>query len=402
MHPITIILMTAITALAFLLLRREGLLRSKVSMIVGALFLIGAFGARLFVINHETLDYQHFLAVWVQHFRDHGGFAGFAIPVGNYNVVYLYFLALFSYLPMPDLHLIKLLSIFFDVILAYYVMRIVGLPEQNKQRKTIAFFTILYLPTVFLNGAYWGQCDVIYATFAVMSVYYALSERPLRAMVTIALALSFKLQAIFIFPLYLIFLATYRIRLRHLPVFPLTYFAAILPAVLLGRPFWDTLLFYVSQADTTGRGLVYNAPSVFAFARTWYNPQLAMLGIAGAVVFVLLVYLLTLSRKRRRGLTKEDLLVCALLFAVGVPLFLPQMHDRYFFLADVFAVALGLSRLKFLPAIALTQFASLLGYHAYLRQAFLLPMHYGAIALLILTGGLLLALLLRRNERRYR
>ena len=399
-HPITVILMIAIAILALILLRRQGLLRETIPLVIGTLFLIGAFAARLYVINVETLDYQHFLAVWVQHFRDYGGFAGFQIPVGNYNVVYLYFLALFSYIPMPDLYLIKLLSILFDVILAYYVMQIVGLMGQSNGRKAIAFFVILFLPTVFLNGAYWGQCDVIYATFAVMSVYYALCHKPIRAMMLIALALSFKLQAIFIFPLYLIFLCTHKIRWIHLPVFPLTYIAAILPAVFFGRPFWDTLLFYFDQADTAGRGLVYNAPSVFAFTQTRYDSQLAMFGVIAAFVLVLLVYLLTLSRGRRKGLRNEDFLVAALLFTVGVPLFLPQMHDRYFFMADIFAVVLGLSRLKFLPAILLTQFASLLGYYAYLRQAFLFPMCYGAVALLILTGALFLALLVRRRERR--
>ena len=399
-HPITIILMLAIAALALFLLRRQGLLRGTIPLMIGILFLIVAFAARLYVINVETLDYQHFLAVWVQHFRDHGGFVGLGVPVGNYNVVYLYFLALFSYIPMPDLHLIKLLSILFDVILAYYVMQLVGLTGQGKGRKTVAFFVILFLPTVFLNGAYWGQCDVIYTTFAVMSVYYALCHKPIRAMVLIALALAFKLQAIFIFPLYLIFLCTGKIRWMHLPVFPLTYIAAILPAVFFGRPFWDTLLFYVSQADTTGRGLVYNAPSVFAFAQTHHDSQLAMFGVIAAFVLIVLVYLLTLPPRRRKGLRNEDVLVVALLFTVGVPLFLPQMHDRYFFMADVFAVVLGLSRLKFLPAILLTQFASLLGYHAYLRQAFLFPMRYGTVALLILTAGLFLALWVRPKGRR--
>ena len=397
-HLVSIIGMTAILVLAFILLRRQGLLQSKGSLVLGIIFLVGAFLARIWVIDHETLDYQWFLGPWVQHFRDHGGFAGFAVPVGNYNVVYLYFLALFSYIPVPDLYLIKLLSTLFDVILAFYVMQVVGLMGQSKGRKTAAFFVILYLPTVFLNGAYWGQCDSIYAAFAMMSVYYALKGKPVLSMVTIALALGFKLQAIFIFPLYLIFLCTKRIRIWHLPIFPLTYIAVILPAVFFGRPFLDTLLFYVTQADSTGRALNYNSPSIFAFDQTHRHPQAALFGIIAAFVLVLLVYLLTLTRNRRRGITQEDFLVAALLFAVGVPLFLPQMHDRYFFLADVFAVSLGLYRLRYLPAILLTQFASLLGYHAYLRGAFLFPMHYGTVALLVLTGGLFVALLVRRSE----
>ena len=38
--------------------------------------------------------------------------------VGDYNVPYLYFMAFISYLSAPDLYLIKLFSIIFDVILA--------------------------------------------------------------------------------------------------------------------------------------------------------------------------------------------------------------------------------------------------------------------------------------------
>ena len=42
-----------------------------------------------------------------------GGFAAVKLPIGNYNAPYLYFLAAISYLPIPDLYLIKLFSILF-------------------------------------------------------------------------------------------------------------------------------------------------------------------------------------------------------------------------------------------------------------------------------------------------
>ena len=400
MYFIIALLMLAILLFAALLLYRRGLLRGPLPMTLGILFLLGAFVLRFFLLGHETLDYLHFLGPWVQHFRDHGGFLGLAEPVGNYNVPYLYFLALFSYIPLPDLYLIKLLSIFFDVVLAYYVMRIVGLCSHSANRQRFAFFVLLYLPTVVLNGAYWGQCDSIYGAFSIMGLYYALKGRPVLSLGAAAFALAFKLQAVFLFPIYLLFLYGRHIRIPHLPVFPTAYFIAILPAVLLGRPFWDTLLIYVNTANPVGRGLNYNSPSIFAFVDwTNHDPILARMGIAAAALFVILLWFLVIS-KRQRNISPGDFLVLALLFAVGLPFLLPQMHDRYFFLADVVAVCLGLSRLRYIPAIFLTQFASLLGYHAYLEGRFLFPMHYGSIALLLLLIVLLITLIRWPKRRR--
>ena len=61
------------------------------------------------------------------------------------------------------------------------------------------------------------------------------------------------------------------------------------------------------------------------------------------------------------------------------------MHDRYFFLADVMTVvlALGFGFPKLIPLALLTQFASILGYHAYLKMRWLLTMNYGAMALIL-------------------
>jgi Gpi18-like mannosyltransferase len=66
-------------------------------------------------------------------------------------------LAAISYVNISSLHLIKLLSVLFDLVLAYYAMRIVGLFATNPVRRLVAFFVVLFLPTVILNGALWGS-----------------------------------------------------------------------------------------------------------------------------------------------------------------------------------------------------------------------------------------------------
>jgi hypothetical protein len=104
------------------------------------------------------------------------------------------------------------------------------------------------------------------------------------------------------------------------------------------------------------------------------------IGVIAAFVFVLTVFVLTFIRRRR--LTNDAYLSAALIFCIGVPFFLPHMHDRYFFMADVLSVCFAVVHPKrsFVPV--LVSFASLLGYHAYLKMRYFLPMSFGAVALL--------------------
>ena len=84
-----------------------------------------AFFLRAVLLYYVADDYTIFLSQWVATFRENGGFKAIKLSIGNYNVPYLYFLAAISYLPIPDLYLIKLFSIFFDVVLAWGGLRLV-------------------------------------------------------------------------------------------------------------------------------------------------------------------------------------------------------------------------------------------------------------------------------------
>ncbi len=346
---------------------------------------------RLLCFDHQTLDYQDFLRPWVEYYRANGGLAALDQSVGNYNIPYLLFLALFSYFPVSELYLIKLLSVIFDLLLALSVAKLVLRCSGSVNRGLISFAVTMMLPTVLLNGSYWGQCDSVYGALAILSVYLILTDRPWLSMVSLALAFSFKLQAIFIFPVFLVFLYTGRLKLKHLPVFPAAYIVAVSPAILAGRPILDTLLIYVNQGGTVGSGLNYNSPSIYSLISNPANPELAgRLGIIAAFLFCLLMFaLLFLVRK---SLDESTLLLVSFIFVLTVPLLLPHMHDRYFFLADVLSLAVAFVFTKAIPFPFLCSFASLLGYHAYLKQRYLLLMDQGfcALALVLLYALVLL------------
>jgi len=374
--------LTIIGVAALLALHAIGLLRQKKTLFASTALISAALVLRAFLMEHETLDYQIFLTQWVTFFRENGGIEGLSQSIGNYNLPYLYFLSIFSYSSIRDLYLIKLLSVFFDFVLAFGVAHIVCVFHKSRLRTLAAFFLTLFLPTVVLNGAYWGQCDSIYAAFAVWSVYFALSKRPIFSVVCIALSFAFKLQAVFIMPVFLLFIYTGRMKWWHLTAFPVTYIATVLPAVVLGRPFVDTILLYFNQAGTVGSGLNYNSASIFALIQNVQNTSLASkLAILGAFLFVVLILVWLFTK--RKNLSGETALACAVLFSIAIPFLLPHMHDRYFFVADVLTLAFAvvIPTLSFVPVCV--SFASLLSYHAYLRAKFLLPLSYGASAMLV-------------------
>lgn len=388
---IIVLLLLAEAALALLLLRASGVLPEAKHVLISAGLLTAAFVLRGLCLPYETLDYQNFLAVWTDFFRQNGGLSALGMPVGNYNVPYLFFLALFSQSSVPDLYLIKLLSIFFDVVLAWAAMQLAGCFVRSPAKRLTCFFLVLFWPTVVLNGALWGQCDSIYVALAVMSVWLGLSGHPMLAMASIAAAFSFKLQAVFVMPVFLLFVLARRVKLRHFLVFPVVCVVMVLPAVLAGRPLWEALTISLAQTGSIGDGLNYNSPSVFALFSNVQNPELAgRLGIlAAALVIALLAILIW---KHRDVCSDHALLLAAVLLAVAIPFFLPHMHERYFFAADILTLALAVVDLRLAPLPLLCEFASLLGYHAYLKMRYLLLMSFGAWALIAVLAVLVLLL----------
>ncbi len=381
MQPEIMLIFAAVLIIALIIPWLEGLCKKSSHLIIVVVALALAFALRAWLIDFQSGDYNVFLSKWVEYFRSSGGFAGLSSSIGNYNLPYLYFLALFSYLPLNDLHLIKLLSILFDVILAFGMMKLCGVFTRSASKRLAAYLITLLLPTVVINGAMWGQCDSIYVAFAILAFWLVLSDKPKLSMVCMALSFGFKLQAVFIMPLYLVLLFAKKIKFRHYFIFPITYIVEIIPAVAMGRPFLDAFLLYFRQADTVGSGLNYNSPSMFAlFSGSANVAALSALGIALAFLFVFLIFLRTW--RHRDNLSSEALLGIALLFVIGIPFFLPHMHDRYFFMADVLTLLPAVLYARYAPVTILTSFASGICYYSYLNQAYLLPTRYGAIALI--------------------
>ena len=148
--------------------------------------------------------------------------------IGDYNMPYLYFLLGVSRAETSSLVLIKWFSCIFDFVTAFFVMKCVGLKTENKSLLYFSFILTAALPTVFINSAYWAQCDSILTAFCIMSVYFALRGNGIGAAVSYALAFSIKLQAIFILPVIVICFIVKKIKLWHAVLIPATFFATLI------------------------------------------------------------------------------------------------------------------------------------------------------------------------------
>ncbi len=351
--------------------------------LLGALLLM----LRVRCFGTETSDYTTFLLPWTEKLRSGGHFRALKQEIGNYNVPYMVLLALFSCFELPPVYPIKAASVLFDLLLAFCAGGLVRQSGGSRDRQGFCFLLTLVLPTVFINGAVWGQCDSIYVSLALLGLLLCLREKPVWGMVAFGVSFAFKLQAIFLLPVVLLLLYVGKVRWYHLPVFPAAYVAAVSPAILAGRGFLDTLLIYVNTASTAGSSLNYNSPSMYSllyFYRVSDTDAAGKAGILAAFLFCAAVFAFFFVRRKR--ITDRSLVLAALLFTLALPLFLPHMHDRYFYFVDILTLVLACLVKPGVAAAFFSQFASLLGYHAYFFLRYLYPMRWGFWLLVLVLG----------------
>ncbi|MBJ7288785.1 MAG: DUF2029 domain-containing protein, partial [Williamsia sp.] len=311
---------------------RSRLVRIGVLVVIAA----AALGLRLVFLDHRSLDFTAFLDRWYTHIADNGGFAAFKESFADYNYPYLYLIAILTYLHIPALVGIKGISIAFDFALAAFAYRIVGIRYPAFWVRALAFGMILFLPTVVANSSYWGQADGIYSAFAVGGVYFLLRRRPWWACIFIGLALSFKLQAIFLIPVVAFLVVRRVIPWRSLLAIPAVMLLLDIPPLLVGAPIGEVLSVYVSQTGSY-KQLTLGAPNLYQWISLGGNVSwIAYVGIG--VVCVLTVAALLYALRRKPMLDDTMILLAVTTSALVVPFFLPAMHERYFYLAEVLSV----------------------------------------------------------------
>ncbi|HEX3047559.1 MAG TPA: hypothetical protein VHY08_22600 [Bacillota bacterium] len=345
----------------------------------GLVLIIGTL-AKLVMFPVGNIDLDYCFVPWYDYIVEHGRFFALKDSFANYNAPYLYLLTLATYLPVAKYTAIKLIVLLFDFVAALAAYKIIGLKYRSQVIKMVAFLAVFLAPTVLVNSAYWGQCDIIYTSFLLWSVYFAFKRKGMLAMIAFGLAFSFKMQALFLLPLVGIFLIHKRIKFWHLIYIPMIFIILLLPNLFLGRSLASLLSIYWEQwVIAQGEGvLTANCATIYQL----FDPGV-YLEIAAAAKLIALIACLTIvffAFKIRKSLDEKLILKLATFNALFVVFLLPNMHERYFFMADILSIPMAfyIPRLFYMPIVI--GFSSLFSYLPFLRREPLVDLKILAVA----------------------
>ncbi|MCL5097071.1 MAG: glycosyltransferase 87 family protein [Candidatus Omnitrophica bacterium] len=350
----------------------------------------GSLLLRFSLFGFESGDYRAFIGPWYDFLVEHGRWHGLGQlkeDFCSYPPLYMYLVSLSTLLPLPKLFALKLIPLASDYVAAWFVWRLARKHISSARKRWAAVTLFLFLPTVVMNSALWGQCDVMYAGAFLASLYYLLERRWIAAMVAFGVAISLKPQAIFWCPLLAGLLLSRRLPWRILWIAPAVYAASDIPAMLAGRPVLDVLLHW---------GRVHNIQGKMTFGATnWYqwvfenHPGVfEPAGIILALIATVFLALWMMDGPRPGQDERRWVVSMALLSVTMVPFVLPGMHERYFFAADVLSVVYAF----YVPGgwiiAVMVQFCSAFSYLPYLFNEEPVPRWALALVMLLAIGGI--------------
>ena len=344
-----------------------------------SLIVIIAIIIRIIIIKQSSGDYDLFLKPWFEELKDSGGLPGLAKNIGNYSPPYMTLLALLTYLPIDSLTSIKIVSIIFDFISAITIMKIVEelLKDKEYKRKISMLLSgiYLFLPTVFLNSAHWAQCDQIYTSFILISILFLLKNDFKKGIIFWAIAFSFKLQAIFIFPLYvLMYISDHKnIKFSYFLLIPVVVFALSIPKVIYSHDLLVGFNTYFGQANSYSEYASLNFPNFYSiFLKTNVNsnlisnPNQDFNSVGILITFFILITIAFFVYTKKIKFDKKAVIDFGLFSVLITTFFLPQMHERYLFVGDALGILyLVYNKEKYYIPITI-ELISLYGYMSFL------------------------------------
>lgn len=300
-------------------------------------------------LNVLSIDMKGPLLRWFYLIKNNGGLKALALNIGDYNMPYLTIMALLTYVPISPIISLKMVSIIFDYLLAFFSVKLIKEVLKEKYSKKIGiivYSVIILLPTVFINSAYWGQCDSIYVTFIVISLIYLIKERYILSFVFLGISFAFKLQFIFVLPVYVLYyLSKKEMHLKYFFVIPLVNIIMCIPAILFGKGILDCLKVYLNQTKEYNYSISLNFPGIYSLlfnARKEDNLVMLpnqwiskfMIVLLGIIFFSIALYVIIKKVKFNDSLIIENVVWSVIICTF----FLPYMHDRYAYIADVLSI----------------------------------------------------------------
>jgi len=349
--------------------------------------------ARVVLFKLESYDYTHDFKAWLDVMYQNGGIRSLRMEITDYTTPYTTFLSLLTTV-IPQkyeyycLYAMKLLSGLFDIAAGLLSAEIIYHMTRSRKKAKVTFAVVFFLPTVLINSAAWGQCDIIYVTFLLAFILYILKEKPFLAMIFLGIALSIKLQAVFVLPVLLAALLVKKVRWSHLLLLPGVYFLTMLPALIMGRTFWSLFDIYFTQAGEFAESLSMHAPNLYYLTGVSAPDVIGKIGFLTAFLLIGTITYLTIRNELLTGNFCNNLIMETILIIAVCCYFLPHMHERYGFLADILIVIAAVIRPERWPYAAAWNFIAVIPYLWYMTGYLAIDMSILAVAQFVVLTGL--------------
>lgn len=305
----------------------------------GAVALLGLY-LRYAYLPNLAADLEFMNSSWYEAIQ-RGGMAAALDPElqYTYSPLHLYLWALAAkLLGGLDTHTaLKLVSLLAEALTAPVFLMLLSrlLPREQKKPGLFIGFALFWLSPVMLwNVAGWGQTDILYALFSLLSVWLLLRDRPEWGLAALGVALAWKLQAVFLLPLYIIayFCGQKRFSLLWFLAVPGVLVLSGLPMALIGESPLFAVNVYLGQTSLY-QEITYNCPNLFALMGDALNNSQAVLGLFSRTGMALCVAALGVMAVRliggRATLNARATVLLGAWCVLCCVFLLPRMHERY-------------------------------------------------------------------------
>ena len=400
------------------MIKTEDRLRSFVQknilgMAFGAVFVFGVF-MRYTFLSYVVPDMQADYLLWMRALQS-GGVQNLLDTYSPfpYSPMHVYIWAFAAKLfPQADaLVLLKgVLSLFDAAQVAVGCILVWDLlPKMRKKTGVFVAFVLLWLnPVILLNAAVWGQTDVIYLGFSVLTLLLLFRQRPALAMLSFGMALAFKLQAVFLLPALMILYFCYEKKFSILwfLLIPAVWLIARIPMQLIDSGGATATEFLSAQTNAYSAATM-NYPNLHALLNEAVkSPLLVMvkwerysilltITVLGCMAVWMIGKQIKLNKQNALLLSAWCVLICVF--------FLPHMHERYGIVGEILLLlwAVVLWKPRGFGYVLLSVLPVASAYCKYVLDREIFSLQLGGTMNLILIIVLTLEMIRQGKEQRY-
>lgn len=318
-------------------------------------------------------DVELCLLPWYEIIKSNGGIKGLGVQVGNYNLLYQFFIALFTYLPVKPLYLYKIFSCIFDIGLAFLgVVFVRKIWNNGREKEFFAFSCIFLSPIVVFNSSLWAQCDSIYIFFCIATIFLLMEERYWLAMIMFGIAFSFKIQTIFILPFLVVFyIVNKKFSIKYFLGTIFSMIVLAVPGLVNGRSVLDIFFVYKGQVMDNPEFILFNYPGICNFFVHKDSP-LEYIGYVKTFCIITAIVLLGVMAVwviyNKIEMTKYNMTYLVFLLSYASVLCLPSMHERYGYLYEILAILIAVYDARTIVGCLALHLCSIITYSYYLFQ----------------------------------